>query len=165
MKKFKSFVSAFTGFKKKPSEPEDDAQPPSSNENSVHSVAVTDRNNQTYIDDNNDPEPEPPSTSNEAVQSLADRSIKVTFPKSGDTVDHERDIQNLLHELPGIVNVCPSHKITLYCILLRLLSMILSCIQIGIKGRKAVILFSSIAICQENTIKIRDTLGSGYKVS
>lgn len=105
MKKFKSFVSSLTGFKKKPSEPEDDAQPPSSNENSIHSVPATDRNNQTYIDDNNDSVHEPPSTSNEAVQSLADRSIKVTFPKSGDSSDHERDIQKLLHELPGIVNV------------------------------------------------------------
>lgn len=37
--------------------------------------------------------------------------------------------------------------------------------QIGIKGRKAVILFSSIELCQANTIKIKDTLGSGYKVS
>ena len=39
------------------------------------------------------------------IQSLAARSIRVTFPKHGNQEEHDKNLQSLLNTLPGIINV------------------------------------------------------------
>ena len=67
----------------------------------------SDANNQQNQASNDEPQQQTFSVAQSTtdIQSLAARSIRVTFPKSGNQEEHDKNLQSILNTLPGIVNV------------------------------------------------------------
>jgi DNA polymerase III delta subunit len=104
MKTFKSLITRSFSFSKKNKEEPNQTANDESQSTKVQNI--NDEANYTQNDVAPDTETQQPmSPSMTDIQSLAARSIRVTFPKSGSQEDHDKNLQSLLNTLPGIVNV------------------------------------------------------------